>query len=118
MKTHVTLHKSGGKYYVYIFHLMEDAQIVDILKSSPLSKDEVDGMKVQDYVTENPDDFTAPYTIIKEKKGWKCNCPWGLYQSDRKPCWHVNEIPSVMLTKSIDEPWAEWAEESAKERRS
>jgi len=96
---------------------MEDAQIVEVLKSSPLSSDEVRSLNLQSFFVENQDEFVEAYTIISEKGKWKCNCPWGTYQSDRKACWHVNEIPNVMLQIREDDMWAEFAEEAATIRK-
>jgi len=119
MKQHLTFHKSK-KNYIYAFRLMEDAEIIEVLKSLPVSSEikTYTQDELINFFVENMDEFEEAYTIIKEKGKWKCNCPWGLYRADEKPCWHVQEIPSIMLSvKGNEDGWDDIIEEAAVERR-
>ena len=89
MKIHTTQHKD----LIYRFELYESTGEVLVLKGN----------------TDKP-----TYILTRGRNGnWLCDCPAGTY---RKYCWHEDEMALVLLQPSIQEPWADWAEEASRMR--
>ena len=72
----------------YEFRLMERSMVIQVTKAD-----------------------TFAY-LIKLKSGlFYCNCPGAVYY---RKCWHVSVIPTLVSMPSVEEPWAEWAEDAAR----
>ena len=52
------------------------------------------------------------YTIVWEKptQSWICDCPGARYHGY---CWHRDVLTSLLTKPSLEEPWAQWAEEAS-----
>jgi len=70
----------------YEFRLLELAQVIEITKAGVLS-----------------------YIAVGRSGLFHCNCPGAKFH---KKCWHTSMIRGLMSQPSIEEPWAEWAEEA------
>jgi len=55
------------------------------------------------------------YTIhyIRRSKLWTCDCPAGRHHDF---CWHRLALAQILSQPTIDEPWAQWAEEASRMR--
>jgi hypothetical protein len=81
MKILIVTHKDIN----YEFRLLEQSNIVEITKGNLL-------------------------TYIMRRSGYlfSCSCPGAKYHGK---CWHRGMLKFLRKQKSINEPWAEWAEE-------
>ena len=70
----------------YEFRLLESARVVEITKAGVLS-----------------------YVAVGRSGLFHCNCPGAKFH---KKCWHTSMIRRLLSQPSIEEPWAEWAEEA------
>ena len=84
MKLLTIIHKNIS----YEFRLLESVHVIEITKG---------------------DKFT--YLIRWSVSFFNCNCPGSTYHHK---CWHTNMISLLKQQPSIDEPWAEWAEEAGR----
>jgi len=71
---------------LYRFEFYEQSNIIDIYKENIL---------------------TYKINVSKHNK-ILCNCPGFIYH---RRCWHSIYALIVLMSKSIKEPWAEWAED-------
>ena len=76
----------------YEFRLLESARVVEIAKAGVLS-----------------------YIAVGRSGLFYCNCPGAKFH---KKCWHTSTIRRLMSQPSIEEPWAEWAEEAGEKQYS
>lgn len=74
----------------YEFRLLELSNIIQITKGDNLT-------------------YRPNYIIEVRNNYFECNCPGSKYHGK---CWHMTMIPKLFAQSSVQEPWAEWAEEA------
>uniref|UniRef100_A0A6M3K8K1 SWIM-type domain-containing protein n=1 Tax=viral metagenome TaxID=1070528 RepID=A0A6M3K8K1_9ZZZZ len=53
------------------------------------------------------------YSIHNVKGRWYCDC-WGFRRHHK--CHHMTHIDELLQQPTVNEPWAQWAEEAAQEQ--
>lgn len=87
MKILETIHK----HKMYEFRYLEESKLVQISKEGVFH-----------------------YRISSASGQFVCNCPGSIYHNK---CWHMTMLPQLLTQPSVNEPWAQWAEDAERIKR-